>query len=107
MNVFAVVVDPTIPDDAIVEILRGKLGGGECHAMNNVWCVRSDRSADDIYNMLVTNGLLANAAFMVIPIDGVWRANPPCHSAIECWDFNQRLAPHYRLPPGPTSGAAL
>ena len=48
-----------------------------------------EQPSEQIYDLLVKNETLASAAFMVIPVDGVWRPNPPCHSAIECWDFGR------------------
>jgi hypothetical protein len=87
MKIFAVIVDPVVADKVPMNEVLQKFGGGECHSMSNIWCIRSDKSMDYIYDVLLGTGGLANAAFMVIPVDGVWRAHPPARSALECWEF--------------------
>ena len=87
MNVFAIAVDPAVASKVPMNEILAKFSGGECHSMSNIWCIRSDRSMDYIYDVLLGSGALTNAAFMVIPVHGVWRAHPPARSALECWEF--------------------
>lgn len=86
MSMFGVIVDPSVvAHNPEVHAHIARNFDDECHVMENVWCIRTNRTVDQVYHILADIPLIQNKPFLIIPVEGTWRSHH-CPSFSECFD---------------------
>jgi hypothetical protein len=65
---------------------RLKNYGDECHALGNVWVIRTEKPIENIYNDVKAECSDAGDRFIVAPLEGKWAAYNT-KSPEECFEF--------------------